>query len=745
MIRRATAVLFLATLISGCAATGPTKAGGEVNAMASTADATVRIMFDIRYYDGEGPSGTDERSWPWGSAAHEATKALEEERSFEMPGWLIADDLVICEDPMIEDRFVDHISVDVDGKLYTAKPDRYSTRDRALILRLESPAENASPLVFDGRAEGPYFIAIPGNPTQGLYIIKSGLGEIRLIFKDDAPRNFSRTSGPVINDEGVVAGIILSEEAMTPEQWKTPPLERASVSHEELAGSLEKIERVAAAGLLGVEIKFRTKASRRVDLYYGNNEDVNEIQAPGVVVSPDTVLVLASLDRRETSRIESMTANCGDEEVELSVRGAFREYGIIVASPVGGPANISPVELSDVEPADALEHLLVADALSFDQFARDERFMRGRIDNVESGFKGLRWPTTFGSKPGSFLFDLEGRLCCLPVERRPDLTLHGWRRYDDDLHLLMPAARMAALLADPDANVRADFVPLSEDEGKRLVWLGVETQDLDPDLARVKQASLATRGGSTGAFVTHVYPESPADIAGIKSGDILLRFNLPDQARPVNVSLGQRASQAFPWARLDEVPDVYFEQIPLPWPGRENPLTRFLTEVGAEATLTLEALRKGEPIVFEIATANAPDDFASAARHKHKELGLTVKEITYEVRRYFQLANDDPGVIIAGIEAGSKASVAGLKPFEIVTAVNGAPVVTVGEFEAAMPPGGDVALTVKRMFQSRVVQVKTTPAEPEKADEEEAQADTNAVDVKEPADESAPENAAEGS
>ena len=51
-------------------------------------------------------------------------------------------------------------------------------------------------------------------------------------------------------------------------------------------------------------------------------------------------------------------------------------------------------------------------------------------------------------------------------------------------------------------------------------WVGIEAQDITPELAesfKLKQAS--------GALIAGVLVDSPADLAGIKSGDVLLAIN----------------------------------------------------------------------------------------------------------------------------------------------------------------------------------------------------------------------------
>ena len=51
-----------------------------------------------------------------------------------------------------------------------------------------------------------------------------------------------------------------------------------------------------------------------------------------------------------------------------------------------------------------------------------------------------------------------------------------------------------------------------------------------------------------------------------------------------------------------------------------------------------------------------PPSYDSAPKYKQEALGLTVRDMTYEVRRYLQKKDDDPGVVISKIELGSKAS-----------------------------------------------------------------------------------------
>jgi len=109
-------------------------------------------------------------------------------------------------------------------------------------------------------------------------------------------------------------------------------------------------------------------------------------------------------------------------------------------------------------------------------------------------------------------------------------------------------------------------------------------------------------------------------------------------------------------------------------------------------------MQAGKPIVKEFTVVQSPAHYDSAKRYKSDSLGLSVRDLTYEVRRYFQKPDDEPGIIVAKIEPGSRASVAGLKPFELITHVNNEAVPDVATFEKLVTTAKtELRLNVKRM------------------------------------------------
>ncbi len=107
----------------------------------------------------------------------------------------------------------------------------------------------------------------------------------------------------------------------------------------------------------------------------------------------------------------------------------------------------------------------------------------------------------------------------------------------------------------------------------------------------------------------------------------------------------------------------------------------------------------------DFTVVQGPASYDSAPKYKQEALGLTVRDMTYEVRRYMQKKEDDPGVVISKIELGSKASSAGLKPYEVITHVNDQPVNNVKDFQRLAKDQAELRLSVKRMSAGRIVRV----------------------------------------
>jgi S1-C subfamily serine protease len=139
-----------------------------------------------------------------------------------------------------------------------------------------------------------------------------------------------------------------------------------------------------------------------------------------------------------------------------------------------------------------------------------------------------------------------------------------------------------------------------------------------------------------------------------------------------------------------------------------------LMTIGEGETIKLTWLHEGEEVTRDYTIELAPPDFMSAKKYKNKEIGLTVKDMTYEVRTALRLPDDKAAVVVAKIEPGSPAEVARIEPFELIAAVDGQPVGSAQEFEerikAALAAGRTkLRLTIEYLGKSRLADLDLAP------------------------------------
>ena len=732
--------LCLAVAAAAFAAAAEARAADIDTARKAVGDSLAEVSFYMKYDEGDAPYGFG--GWSGDSSARysrSSGSAVDNEEPMRLMGFLVDSDLVLTWDPEIQDRFVKKIVVTIGDTKYDAAMDRFALANKGLFLKLSSPVAAGKPLAFDARAAGPYAVVNFDSDRDNKWIMRATdlpTDQVESI----GGTKYIRVSYPslIINKKGRVAGAAMTWRLPAESEWRGSPLLWNAISKKDFDAKVEAVKKAAQAGLVQVTVNFRATQSRRLSTRGYSYEDRNtptELQAVGLILGPGKVLVLADMSRRDTAKVESMSLTLGDKSVPLTIEGALSRYGAIMAKYDGALEGAAPLAAAEVDFAKTIDALMVADMLSYDEDARDERFARDRVSSIYDGFLGLGWPATGGNSQGALLFTMDGKLATLPIKVREQIAMRGGGSYSPSSEwgrnsVNMPAARLADVLADA-AAVDATFKPLTEEEAKRFVWLGIETQEMTRDLARAKNASLATKGGKIGALVTYVYKDSPADKAGIKAGDILVRLNIPGQVKPVDVEVREEREFEFPWAELDQIPDMYFEQLPRPWPDQNNELARVLTEVGAGRTVAAEFVAAGgEKRAVDFALEMGPKDFNSATSYEDKASGLTVKDATYEVRHYFKMKDDDPGIVVSDIVAGSKASVAGLKPCEVITAVNGQGAKSVEDFKKSFAAGGDIALTVKRMSRSRVVKISLPRPAREEAKGAEAASTDSTISVK---------------
>jgi serine protease Do len=159
-----------------------------------------------------------------------------------------------------------------------------------------------------------------------------------------------------------------------------------------------------------------------------------------------------------------------------------------------------------------------------------------------------------------------------------------------------------------------------------------------------------------GALLVNVYKNSPADKAGLLPGDYVVRVNGQDIANT-------------------------------------NKLVQVVGDLLAGRTYDFELIRYGERMKFSIKLGMRPDDGSDATSYKNLWTGLTVVHVNDQVR---QQAGDSnipkgvDGVMIGYVATGntpddqSPAAIAGFRPYDIITQINGRDVRTVIDYYKAL-------------------------------------------------------------
>src|SRR5205085_7860115 len=92
---------------------------------------------------------------------------------------------------------------------------------------------------------------------------------------------------------------------------------------------------------------------------------------------------------------------------------------------------------------------------------------------------------------------------------------------------------------------------------------------------------------------------------------------------------------------------------PRPWKPRGNALVKLLDGWGVGTTYELEVLRQGRVQALAATVEQAPRDAESARKAKDTGTGLSVQELTYEVRAALHMSKDAAGVVVSEVEEGT--------------------------------------------------------------------------------------------
>lgn len=230
----------------------------------------------------------------------------------------------------------------------------------------------------------------------------------------------------------------------------------------------------------------------------------------------------------------------------------------------------------------------------------------------------------------------------------------------------------------------ADRVSAGSKDKAKKGYLGVYMQDLDEDVREGLDIEV-----DSGVLISDVEDDSPADEAGIESGDVLIKFN------------GKSVETA------DELSDLVEE-----------------TEVGKEVEVVV--IRDGKKKTLKLVVGERPDDLGWISvgdldfdrnhlnRHVDKfvyalsgrpRLGVEAKELGKDLAPYFK-AKAGEGVLVLEVEEESVAEEAGIKAGDVIQKVGDESISSVEELRESLEDfeeGDEVAIQLLRKGKRHTV------------------------------------------
>jgi hypothetical protein len=695
----------------------------------------VPVAFWFKRSDGDDPSGMSASRSRRTSFVPRGTgmeTPYSEKRPLELAGLAVDAHTIWIPDPRFESRFV--AKVEVGSPPAPARVRGTCLGAAVWVIRAEAPIAGIEPIDFKGDASEPgRLVGLASTFSGGGWTHAAAPVGSRFHKRGDSLW-LETTPGALILDGeldpvGYTGSGKLGLES-APDLWRGKDLAADTVlDFDILSPSNEALARKADAWSLTVRGFFRREIESeespfrrfRMQTFREDDESANEFMTSGYAVGPRTVLVNEALSREAALRLERIVVVVAGEERPARFLGAFRRFNACLVELEGDELKES-MDLSADAPF-AVGEPIVAVTADHSTRARRTLVSFNRVTGIERGYRGILEPVLqHFPRPGSLALraaDMSLKGVVVEVRRESsDDDPRGSRFGGIDLRL-MAAGEIKALLAEGKAAMDPRLEPRTSEREKDMVWLGVDFQALTPELAKENGVELATRGGTLGVIVLHVHEGSPANRLGMTPGDILLGLRDEEEPEPWEVTArdGFAREDMFDLQALDEVPEDVREEFLAragpPWRSPRNAISEKLTRIGEGKRVEVSYLHEGKEVKSTITLEVGPPDFENARRFEAKDLGLTVKDLTYEVRGYYRLAPDAPGVVVAKVERGGKAAIAKVGPFEVLVSVNGQPVRNVDEAASALEAAekkedgaGGLELRLERLGKSRLVRIR---------------------------------------
>ena len=248
-------------------------------------------------------------------------------------------------------------------------------------------------------------------------------------------------------------------------------------------------------------------------------------------------------------------------------------------------------------------------------------------------------------------------------------------------------------------------------------FLGVYAEDINKEnIARYAMRE------ARGVGITQVVKDSPAEKAGLKKDDVIVRFEgdsvtsvrklnrlvsevAPDQTVKLGISRGGAEQEvAVTIGKRNESMNAMEH-----WPGLDK-LKGLDKLEGLDKLKELERVMPPGANVWKWEGQGPGKDGMIFAFGNHRRIGVSTMQLTKQLADYFGIGAGK-GVLVTSVEDDSPAAKAGLKAGDVITSIDGEKVEGAGDLARGInnKKEGDVTLTVIRNKNQRSITV--TPKE----------------------------------
>ena len=665
--------------------------------------AVVDVVFTLQYNDaGEVPVSCGLYCAAC-STFHDRNLAsiLHNNSKLQLSGFLVTENSVIVPDMLIDQDSIQSITVQSAGNSTAAEIVAVYPERGALLLKLAQTLPGTKPLkLFPVPEQGELF-AYSRIRENGYWVSRlqnfSRQRPEEQYEQGELLHSIPGSSIILTADGKVVALLGNNNGSFERDPWSLPYTQWKKLTMTDFLRSQQQLKLHLQRAIMPVTVFFKAAVVSR-------RERLNGVSGRREIYSyvcklPDGKLFMPLLTAPPlNSRLEKILIHLPQGSQVAQISRVLKDFGGVELLCPAAADLLPPIAAETVSLNSAFGSMTWGAGIAVYNQMLDIKVFCDALGAIARGYKDQPFGVLLKGQADEMLFTLDGKLLALAIQVRAF-------NYQTPLRLIS-AQSLQQLLNDPQ-----DVCPFANmcNPPQAEADLGIEYQALDRGLASAGKVEHWTRSGQEGLLVSFVYPDSLAAKIGLEPGDILLKLILPGGGAPIRLlgnDFKQKHEQQFPWEKLDAIPEMYFSEIPEPWKSIRNPLNRQLSLIGIGQNAELILIHRNKLVKKHFTITASPVYYEIAPSYRSSALGVEVRDMTYEVKRYFRMSSQAPGVIVADVFAGSPAATAGVRPFEIITAVNDHPVNNVKDFQKAVSGADEIRLAIRRLAAPRMVTVR---------------------------------------